>query len=166
MLIRVFLIATAGALIGLFVTNCSPDEPNELAKLGTVDVTIKGAAFSLWIADDADERERGLMFVTREQMAAPNDGARLGMIFAFTYEQQLNFWMKNTIIPLDIAYLDSDGVVVGMHTMIPLDARFGQYPSGSPARFAVEVNAYVFSDLGLAVGDRIEIPPSVLKNAR
>jgi hypothetical protein len=74
--------------------------------------------------------------------------------------------MKNTIIPLDIAYLDASGRVLAIHTMVPLDTRAGQYPSGSPGQFAIEVNANTFSDLGLVVDDRIDIPPDVLKNAR
>jgi len=47
--------------------------------------------------------------------------------------------------------------------MAPLDERPGQYPSGKPARFAIEVNAGVFTDLGLTAGDKITIPDLVLK---
>ena len=65
--------------------------------------------------------------------------------------------------PLDIAYLDADGVVVSQYTMIPLDTRLGQYPSRRPAQYAIEVSAKVFSDLGLEVGDLLEIPATLLK---
>jgi hypothetical protein len=85
------------------------------------------------------------------------------MLFVFDHEQRLSFWMKNTVIPLDIAYLDSGGIIVSTHTMAPLDDRVGQYPSGSPAQFVIEVNANVLTDLGVGVGDRIEIPTSALK---
>ncbi len=147
----------------LMQAGCGPTAPNPLDELGTVDLTIKDRAFRLWIADDYQERLRGLMFVTAEQMAPLPDGTERGMIFVFDHEQQMSFWMKNTIIPLDIAYLDSDGVVLSMYTMIPLDTRVDQYPSREPARFAIEVNAQVFSDIGLNEGDRIEIPSSLLK---
>ena len=149
------LLSIAAAL---WVTGCTPTEPNELDKMGMVRFSIKGQPFELWVADNAQERARGLMFVTAEQMAPLPDGTMRGMLFVFDYEQHLWFWMKNTIIPLDVAYLDSDGIVVATHTMAPLDDRTGQNPSGSPARYAIEVNAKVFSDLGVSVGDRIEIP--------
>jgi len=147
----------------MILPGCTPTKPNELDKLGTFRATIKGRPFELWIADSLDEQEKGLMFVTSDQMAPLPDGAQRGMIFVFDHEQSLNFWMKNTIIPLDIAYLDSKGVVVATYTMAPLDERLGQYPSRSPARMAIEVNANVWSDVGLSAGDQIEIPATLLK---
>ncbi len=163
---RVLLTVVLGVVAGLVVVTCVPDEPNELDKLGTVGLTIKGEPFLLWIADGLGEQERGLMFVTSEQMADLPDGTRRGMLFVYDRELQLSFWMKNTIIPLDIAYLDSDGIVVAIHTMAPLDDRLGHYRSGSPAQYAIEFNANVCAELGLEVGDRIEIPTSSLKGAR
>ena len=147
----------------LLLPSCAPSEPNELDKLGTSRLTVKGQAFELWIADEDEERTRGLMFVTADQMASLSDGTRRGMIFVFDHEQNLSFWMRNTIIPLDIAYLDSTGRVVATYTMAPLDDRLGQYQSRDPARIAIEVNAGVWKELGLIAGDRIEIPASVLK---
>ena len=147
----------------MWFASCTPNEPNELDALGTVQLSIKDQPFELWIADDPLERERGLMFVTAEQMADLPDGTKRGMLFVFDHEQYLAFWMKNTIIPLDVAYTDSDGIIVAIHTMAPLDTRFNQYPSGVPARYAIEVNAGVFEDLGVKAGDRIEIPVPALK---
>ena len=144
------------------MTSCTPTEPNKLDKLGTVAVAIKGQATSLWIADENDERAAGLMFVTSEEMADLPDGAKRGMIFIFEFERELSFWMKNTIIPLDIAYLDSSGKVLAIYTMTPLDTRIGRYSSGSPARFAIEVNENVWSEIGLEVGDTITLPDSIL----
>ncbi len=140
------------------MTSCTPSQPNELDKLGTVTMTIKGHSTKLWIADENDERVRGLMFVTSEEMADLPDGTKRGMIFIFEFEQHLSFWMKNTIIPLDIAYLDSAGTVLAIHTMPALDDRVGLYSSGSPARFAIEVNENVWAEIGLEVGDTIVFP--------
>lgn len=163
MIQRVIGAAVLSLAAALHVASCTPTEPNELDKLGTVKVTIKSQAFELWIADNSTERARGLMEVTAAQMAPLPDGTKRGMLFVFQYEQHLSFWMKNTIIPLDIAYLDSDGKVVTTYTMAPLDDRTGQYLSRSPARFAIEVNANVLAELGVGVGDKIEIPTAVLK---
>ncbi len=160
MMQRTTTIATLGAAVALCALGCTPTEPNELDKLGTIGLSIKGQPFELWIADDSEERARGLMFVTAEQMASLPDGTKRGMLFVFDYEQKMSFWMKNTIVPLDIAFLDSSGKVVATHTMMPLDSRSGQYPSGSPARYAIEVNANVLGKLGVVEGDVIELPPS------
>lgn len=156
---------SAGAYLLLF-SACSPTEPNELDKLGTVDMTIKNHAFKLWIADEFSEQQKGLMFVTAEQMAPLPDGSDRGMIFVFERDQRSSFWMRNTIIPLDIAYVDVNGVIVGMHTMAPFDERYNAYPPDSDYRYAIEVNANRWSQLGVAKGDRLTIPPSLLKPRR
>ncbi len=152
------IIAASASLKG-----CKQVEPGELDGRPTISISIKQRPFELWVSDDADERERGLKQVTAEQMATLPDGTERGMLFVFDYEQRLWFWMKDTIIPLDIAYVTSSGVVVATHTMAPLDTRIGEYPSTEPVRFAIEVNAGLWEELGLAAGDRIDIPASVLK---
>lgn len=153
------------AATAMYGTTCTPKRVEELDKLGTVRLSIKQQAFELWIADDASEQTQGLMFVTAERMAPLPDGTERGMIFAFDHERILTFWMKNTIIPLDIAYLDSSGKVVSTYTMAPLDERQGQYPSASPALYAIEVNAGVWERIGLRAGDTIEIPSAVRKRS-
>jgi len=152
------LMITIAMVLPLLGGGCTPTQPNQLDALGAVSLTIKGQSFRLWVADDTEEQSRGLMFITAEQMAPLPDGTQRGMLFVFDREKHLSFWMKNTIIPLDIAYLDSDGVVVSKYTMAPLDTSFNKYPSIEPALYAIEVNADVFSDLDLKKGDVIEIP--------
>ncbi len=147
----------------LNVASCRSKRIEDLDKLGTVRLTIKQKAFELWIADDGSEQSQGLMFVTAERMAPLADGTQRGMIFVFDHEQVLSFWMRNTIIPLDIAYLDSDGLVVSTYTMAPLDERPGQYVSGAPVQYAIEVSAGVWERIGLASGDVIDIPAALLK---
>ncbi len=159
------ILASLAILASTVGMNCSPSEPNELDKLGTVDMSIKDKAFTLWIANDYGEQEKGLMGVTAEQMADLPNGTRRGMIFIFDSAHELSFWMKDTIIPLDIAYVGADGTIVSTYTMAPLDDRYGQYPSREPARFAIEVNAGVWTELGVKAGDRLTIPDSVLKRA-
>ncbi len=155
---KFMLLGLSLGLISSLLASCAPSEPNVLDELGTVDITIKGQLFRLWIADDSNEQQRGLMFITAEQMVPYNDGAERGMLFKFDREREMSFWMKNTIIPLDIVYLDANGVALSLYTMAPLDTSANRYPSLGPAQFAIEVNADVFSDLGLQPGDLIEIP--------
>lgn len=87
------------------------------------------------VADDAAEQERGLM--DREHL--PNGH---GMIFVFDEPRELRFWMKNTLLPLDILYFDADADFVSRTTMSPcLADPCPLYPSNGLARFALEVNA-------------------------
>ena len=137
---------------------CSPDEPNKLDNMHKVRIGINEAGFEAWVADNDEERERGLMFIGPEEMADLPGGVHRGMIFVFDHDQYLNFWMKNTIIPLDIAYIDVDGVIVSINTMAPLDTRSGQYPSGGLARYALEVNANLLGELGIKKGDQVDLP--------
>ena len=142
---------------------CSPGEPNALDRMRADVVLIEGHAFKVWIAETAEEVERGLMFVTKEQMAALEDGTERGMLFVFDFERTTGFWMRNTVIPLDIAFIRADGTIVTIHTMVPLDER--SYRPTEPYRYALEVSANVFSRLGIRTGDNVQLPESVLKRS-
>lgn len=143
----------SGTVLLACVAGCAPVGPNDLDKLGTARASISGEPFELWVADEPLEIQRGLMFVTAEQMAPLPDGTRRGMLFMFPTAQRQSATMRNVSIPLDIAYLDEEGVVVTMFTMQPFDDRPGAYDSGVAVRSAVEVNAGVLSELGVEVGD-------------
>ena len=111
--------------------------------------TLGSCDFQLEVADDATERGRGLM----ERESMPIDQ---GMLFVYDFQQELNFWMKNTLIPLDIAYLNDELQVVDVQTMIPeheiLPDLLPIYTSAFPAKFALEVNAGVAADCGITPG--------------
>jgi len=162
---RFFYLAAICTLGFLMTVGCdsASHSPDRLDKLDTIHMTIKGTPFELWIADDTIETATGLMNVPAERMAPKPDGTQRGMIFVFHFSAERSFWMKDTIIPLDIAYVSTDGAVVSTYTMAPLDSRPNQYPSGKPFRFAIEVNAGVWAQIGLHPDDRIQIPDSLLK---
>lgn len=142
---------------------CDRDKPNRLADRATTDMSIKGQRFRLWLADNLDDQNAGLMHVTADQMAPLPNGMERGMLFVFDRPVRASFWMKNTIIPLDIAYVATDGTVVAIYTMVPLDTRSNGYPPGDLYRFAIEVSANRLTGLGVKVGDRLQIPPTILK---
>jgi uncharacterized membrane protein (UPF0127 family) len=103
------------------------------------------------LAEDEDQREIGLM--GRESL--PDDA---GMLFVFEEEIQGAFWMKDTLIPLSIAYIDADGVIVDMHDMQPCEADpCDVYPSDAPYVQALEVNLGAFEDMGIAEGDTVRL---------
>jgi uncharacterized membrane protein (UPF0127 family) len=77
-----------------------------------------------------------------------------GMLFVFQREDRLAFWMKNTPIPLDIAFIDAQGRILEIQEMKPLDTTV--YHSRQPALYALEVNAGWFQKHGIKVGDKVQ----------
>jgi uncharacterized protein len=103
------------------------------------------------IADTDAEWQMGLMGRTTLEGNA-------GMLFVFDQEQTLSFWMKDTLIPLSIAYIDAEGRIVDIQDMQPLDDIPPQYVSAEPARYALEVNQGFFEERSVTVGDMVELP--------
>jgi len=96
--------------------------------------------------------ERGLMF--RESLP-PNEG----MLFVFEQTGVYPFWMKNTLIPLDIIWLDEDWRIVSIAAAVP-PCRADPcptYPPAGPARYVVEVNAGFTRTHGIVRGDRVVV---------
>ena len=140
--------------------------------------TGRGAAVPLAveIADDPNETSCGLMHRTE----LPENQ---GMIFVFAADSQTGFWMRNTLLPLSIAFVAADGRIVDIQDMEPVpasghtpyqfpDGRIyavadGQaappgstivtYPPRAPFRYAIEVNKGWFSRHGIAVGNRVDL---------
>ena len=104
------------------------------------------------IANRSDQRQRGLMF--REAM-----DELAGMLFVFQGEQTGGFWMRNTLIPLDIAYLGADGTVLDIVHGVPLS--LDVLTPALPYRYTLEVNGGWFERQGFGVGDRVAIPAGV-----
>lgn len=143
-----------------------PDgERNDLNAMKKARISIAAHQFEVWVADQPERRELGLMNVRESELASFKDSSlsdiHRGMLFVFPFEQPLSFWMRNTITALDIAYIRGDGKIVSIHTMAPLETRV--YPSGEPALLALEVKAGLFGSLGVKVGDSVQIPDDVLK---
>ncbi len=108
------------------------------------------ARFSVEVADTYDERAQGLMM--RESM--PRSA---GMIFIYEQNQPASFWMKNTLIPLDMLFADENGVIQHIHhEAIPLDATpiFG----GNQVRYVLEINGGMAKTMGITVGSEMRHP--------
>ena len=103
------------------------------------------------VADERAERQTGLMGRTELAQDA-------GMLFVFGWERNLSFWMRNTLIPLSIAYIAADGRIVDIQDMEPLDDEPPSYASAEPAKYALEVNQGFFAERGVEVGGTVEIP--------
>ena len=123
---------------------------------GTVRIGASGGEsveVEVEIADDTEEMARGLMGRT----ALAEDA---GMLFVYPDERELSFWMKDTLIPLSIAFMDSEGRIVDIQDMKALDDAPPHYTSAEPARYALEVSEGFFDERGVEVGDRAKLPAS------
>ena len=163
---RLALVLLVVFLAGCSTANGAQDghSPNDTAAgkktdSGTSDlptVTIdasggKQVEVRVEIADGPLERTWGLMYRTAL-------GEDRGMLFVFQREQPLTFWMKNTRLPLSIAYIDSKGRITDILDMKPLDDKPPHYVSSGPVQYALEVNQGFFDEHGVKVGDRVRLP--------
>jgi len=109
----------------------------------------------VWVADDEASQQQGLMDVTD-----PDLGGRAGMLFRFPTEVSTTFWMKDTPLPLSIAWFDASGMFVSSADMQPCPAgerRCPSYSAKGPYRTAIEVPLGGLEPLGLVEGSRIAI---------
>jgi uncharacterized membrane protein (UPF0127 family) len=125
--------------------SCSPQ------KLTSAELTIMRAdstqvKITVEIARTEEERSTGLMH--RKKLP---DGE--GMIFVFDRDQQLSFWMKNTVIPLSIAFISSEGKITEIKDMQPLD--LNSVNSARSVRYALETPQGWFGRAGVSAGDTV-----------
>jgi uncharacterized membrane protein (UPF0127 family) len=121
----------------------------QAAELQTLEIASKTGvhAFQVELAITPEEKERGLMF--RRELP---DGQ--GMLFDFQTDQNVAFWMKNTLIPLDMLFIRGDGRILRIaENTEPLSER--NIPSGGPVRAVLEVIGGTAKKLGIAPGDRV-----------
>jgi uncharacterized membrane protein (UPF0127 family) len=113
-----------------------------------VPLTIRTKAathhFTVEVAATPEQQERGLMF--RHSLAGDR-----GMIFPYDPPQDVSFWMKNTLIPLDIVFIRSDGTIVRITKAEPMD--LSPLPSGEPVAAVLEIRGGRATELGISEGD-------------
>jgi uncharacterized membrane protein (UPF0127 family) len=106
--------------------------------------------FDAWRADTAQTRAQGLMFVRSLQ-------PEQAMIFVYAPPQHVGMWMKNTLIPLDMLFVDADGCVAKVHERAEPGA-LETIASEAPVVLVVELAGGVATSLGLRTGDRVVRP--------
>jgi len=126
-----------------------PDQPQ---RLPTATIRVGDVPLVVEVANSEATRQKGMMFRRR---LAPDEA----MLFVFEHEANLRFWMRNTYVDLDLAYIADDGTITEIgrlraHVTDPVYSR-------EPVRFALETPAGWFASHGIAEGDRVHIPPEV-----
>lgn len=110
--------------------------------------TAKGAhLFTVEVAETPEQQERGLMFVS-------SLGADQGMIFPYEPPRNVAFWMRNTLIPLDMVFIREDGTIARIVTAKALDET--PIAAGEPVAAVLELRAGRAGELGIGEGDRVE----------
>jgi uncharacterized membrane protein (UPF0127 family) len=145
-------IAIAAIAVILYVGLKSPTAADSRAMILPVDPdpliveTAEGErSFTIEIADDPGERERGLMF--REQM---DDGH--GMLFVFEDQREVGFWMKNTPMPLDLLFIAQDGTIKAIKQGESYSEAV--ISPGVPVRFVLELKAGIAGKNGIVDGEK------------
>ncbi|HET6804673.1 MAG TPA: DUF192 domain-containing protein [Frateuria sp.] len=119
-------------------------------------VELHGQHFTTELATDDASREHGLMM--RTQLPADHS-----MLFVFPDTQPRWFWMKNTLIPLDILYFGADRRLVSMQLDVPPCKAdpCPVYPSDAPARYVLELPAGTARRIGVETGDELTVDGSI-----
>jgi uncharacterized membrane protein (UPF0127 family) len=144
------ITALAAALLALW----APTAPAAAQGCRAEVVELRGdwgqARLRVELALTPAEQARGLMF--REEMAR-----MAGMLFVYDGAREVGFWMRNTLIPLDMIFVGEDGVVTRVHEgAVPGDETV--IPSQGPVRAVLEVNAGLAADLGVGPGTELRSP--------
>jgi uncharacterized membrane protein (UPF0127 family) len=137
------LAVLALGLFALRASGCSRSESG----LPTIRLSVGGESVKAEIASTDAQRARGLMY--RRSM-----GRNHGMLFVYPSPEPLSFWMKNTYLPLSIAYIDKRGRIVHIEDMKPLTTT--SHPSPKPVPYALEMNQGWFEAHGVKVGDEVD----------
>ena len=135
--------ALAACLASSASASCNPGAVTVIGDFGQ-------ARFKVDVADTNETRARGLMFV--EQMSVLE-----GMLFIYESPRHATFWMKNTLIPLDMLFADETGTIVTLHeNAIPGDET--TIDGGEGVLVVLEINGGLSSRLGIAEGDVLQHP--------
>ena len=130
----------------IFLANCAK-KSNQIS-ISSGERLIK---VNVEIADDNYERQQGLMF--RESLNENN-----GMVFVFEDENFQSFWMKNTLIPLDIIFIDKNFKIVDIKNAMPCNEDpCAAYDSAKPAKYVLEVNGGFAAKNSIEAGDKVDL---------
>ena len=146
--------AVFALLAAITLGACSPQVQPSTGRVVFTTTTRSVRTGTVEVADTASERERGLMDVTH--LASDE-----GMVFLFDGPTRSSFWMKDTLVPLSVAFWDADGTVVDVLDMQPCTAE--PCPLYTPRRdysSALEMNLGWFSGHGIQIGDHAAFSPT------
>lgn len=158
---RLLIAALLALCLALPLPGRAQTGPDDVVgPLAKVTLHIGNASLTTEIAATPAQDQRGLMYRTHL-------GDNAGMLFILPV-QRATFWMKNTLIPLSVAFIDKNGVILEIHDMKPADPTVpdADLPitrsTSDKVAYALETNLHWFSLNGIKPGDKIQPPPATL----
>jgi len=128
----------------------SPTGPEQVERLPTAEIRVGDVPLVVEVADQAHERNQGMMF---RRHLGPDEA----MLFVYPYEtNRYPFWMKNTLVDLDIAFIAADGTILQIERLRALSTESTW--SREPFRYALEVPAGWFASHGIREGATVALP--------
>lgn len=124
----------------------------QLDDLKKAEIKIDDHKFSLWVMDTFAKRQEGMMFVENSDFK-DNEG----MIFLFKEPEYQRFWMRNTLVPLDIAYVSPSRRIINTYTMKAFDETT-DYSSFGTSDVVIELKAGTFKKLGIGRTSKVTLP--------
>jgi uncharacterized protein len=147
------LLLAVPLLLAVVPTHAQPGRPN--AGLPTTKLTIGGHVVNAEVAATDETRQIGLM---HRFSLAPDHG----MLFVHDAPRMLSFWMRNTYVPLSIAFIDAKGRIVNIEDMAPQVERLTW--SAAPALYALEMKKGWFAQKGIGPGADVKgLPPAATR---
>jgi uncharacterized membrane protein (UPF0127 family) len=142
------LVAPVGSAVGKVPAGRSASHAavHPVSGLPVIQVAVRGHAFRVEVARTPTEQQKGLMFRTAMK---PDEG----MLFPEERPRQVAFWMRNTVLPLDIVFIGPDRRILNIVNAIPYDET--PLPSAGPAIAVLELNAGRTKALGIRAGDKV-----------
>lgn len=138
------------ALLGLWLALNSSVEARQSVEFEHASVTLDGQTYAVDFAKSPRQRAQGLMF--RKSLCSD-----CGMLFRFSPPKQASMWMKNTYIPLDVAFIDKKGTITDIKPLQPHDLT--SVGASTKVVYALEMNQGWFARHDIQVGDHIVIKP-------
>ena len=123
----------------------------QLNDLEIINIKINGKTYKTWVMDAPGKLEEGMMYLFDKDVMEDE-----AMIFIYNDAQELNFWMRNTRIPLDIAYVTPKKVILHQTSMKAYDE--SPVPSRGPVQYAIEFKVGVLKKNGVKPGMKVEMP--------
>jgi uncharacterized membrane protein (UPF0127 family) len=146
---KIKILLLVACFLSIILNECGCTREHTQNTDGLTVISVAGKQLFVEIADTPAKRKKGLMY--RETLPENQ-----GMLFIFEKEQQLSFWMKNTRIPLSLAFISKKGVITQIVKLIPFDER--PHTSEKKVMYVLEVNQGWFFTNHIKIGDRITIP--------
>ena len=133
-------------------SGCSRNQGPQPQSLPKAEITIGEFSIAVEIANTPEQRAIGMMY---RKKLGPDEG----MLFIFERDENLSFYMKNTHVPLSIAFIRSDGIISNIATMEP--RTLTPHHSRTPSRYALEMPQGWFTKHGFKAGTKVGIPPEL-----